>query len=71
MRLVTPKMGVMEARFIATTDPTDDAECTVFGVTFAKGKWQKVEADIGALLSTNPTFEVREGKLKPVADGKE
>ncbi|CAB4137549.1 hypothetical protein UFOVP319_42 [uncultured Caudovirales phage] len=59
----------MDARFIATADPSDDAECTVFGVTFVKGKWQKVADDIGLLLSTNQTFEVREGKAK--ADGKE
>ncbi len=60
---------MMEARYIATNDPTDDVECTVFGVTFQKGKWQKVDDEVGLLLSDNQTFEVRDGK-KP-ADGKE
>ena len=61
----------MEARFIATPDPSDDTECTVFGITFSKGKWQRVNQEVGLLLSSNHTFEVREGKLKPGADGKE
>jgi hypothetical protein len=57
----------MEARFIATADPTDDEFCTVYGVEFMKGEWQKVDAELADLLSTNATFEVRKSK----AAGKE
>lgn len=57
----------MEARYIATEDPSDDELCTVFGADFLKGEWQKVDAEMFDLLSTNQTFEVRKGKTSAAA----
>jgi hypothetical protein len=48
----------MKVRYIATDDPSDDATCTVFGLTFEKGKAVEVPDDIYARLETNQTFEV-------------
>lgn len=57
----------MEARYIATEDPSDDEFCTVFGAEFMKGEWVKVDAGLFDLLSTNQTFEVRKGKTSAAA----
>lgn len=46
----------MKVRYIGSDDPTEDRECTVFGLTFQKGEWQDV-ADVPSPLLTNPMFE--------------
>ena len=52
-----------KVRYIATADPSDDATCTVFGLTFEKGKAVEVPDDIFARLSANRTFEVVKTRL--------
>lgn len=54
----------MKVRYIGTPDPTDDEECTVFGVTFTKGKLTEVSEEIGAKLAKNGTFEVKAPKAE-------
>lgn len=52
--------------YIGTNDPTDDVECTVFGMTFTKGQSVKV-ADVPAKIAANPTFKV-EGSRRRAAE---
>lgn len=57
----------MKVRFIGTEDPTDDTECTAFGLSFTKGEWVEI-GDAAQQLLTNPTFEVKATKAKAAPD---
>jgi predicted amidohydrolase len=53
----------MKLKYIGTDDPGDNAEVTVFGLTFTRGEAVDVEdADIAKKLAGNPTFEVVTGR---------
>lgn len=47
-----------QVRYLAS-DPTDDQQCTVFGLTFPHGEWVPATKDIADRLDGNPTFDVR------------
>lgn len=48
----------MRVRYIGTEDPTDNASCGVFGLTFERGEWVDLDGPAPSKLLTNPTFEV-------------
>ena len=58
-----------KVRYIATDDPSDDFECTVFGLTFPKGRAVEVPDEIAAKLEGNRTFEAV--KPRPGKSGEE
>ncbi len=51
-----------KVKYIATDDPTDDQECTVFGITFQKDEPTEVPAEVAKKLEGNRTFEIVKGR---------
>ncbi len=49
----------MQIRYIGSRDPTEHEICTVFGETFEKNRWHKLQPHMGKLVR-NPMFEARD-----------
>ncbi len=48
----------MQIRYIGSRDPSEDEICTVFGETFEKNRWHKLQPHMGKLVR-NPMFEAK------------
>lgn len=48
----------MQARFIGSDDPKENAVCEVYGGVFPMNEWVEVSGLAAAKLRGNPTFEV-------------
>lgn len=48
----------MQIRYIGSRDPSEDEVCTVFGETFEKNRWHKLQPHMGKLVR-NPMFEAK------------